>query len=149
MSQIIPLAPVPPVVTGRYAGFRITPQHFDIAVGIERRGWRERWYSPNSRSVRCPGQPWDYSNWSDGSTGLETPAHSSWVTSLTDAQRQDLDSVWRAFDERNEPYVVLRGYGELPESVEGSDVDVLVADEAFEQAVAYSRGAFERTGTGR
>lgn len=64
---------------------------------------------------------------------------------LTKTQQRTLDSVWRAFDERNVRYVVLRGYENLPESVEGSDVDMLVDDDSFDEAITYCEQEFEST----
>jgi len=63
---------------------------------------------------------------------------------LNAPQRRALDSVWRAFDDRDVTYVVLRGYEGLPESIGGSDVDVLVADDSFDAAVSYCKRTFER-----
>lgn len=63
---------------------------------------------------------------------------------LTARQRRALDSVRRAFEDRDVTYVVLRGYEGLPESIGGSDVDVLVADDSFDAAVSYCEEAFER-----
>lgn len=64
---------------------------------------------------------------------------------LSSEQRRNLGRVWRAFDERDVPYVVLRSYEGLPESTEGSDVDMLIADESFQTAVALCRESFEST----
>lgn len=54
-------------------------------------------------------------------------------------QRELLTNVFDAFDERNIDYVVLRGYEDLPASVPGSDVDVLVDSAAFGRAMAVCR----------
>lgn len=67
------------------------------------------------------------------------------MMNLTKTQQQTLNSVWRAFDERNVRYVVLRSYESLPASIEGSDVDILVDDGSFDEAIAYCEQEFEST----
>lgn len=64
---------------------------------------------------------------------------------LSNAQRTALSYVWSAFDERDITYVVLRGYEALPRAIVGSDVDVLVDTESFDDAVAVCKRAFEST----
>lgn len=61
---------------------------------------------------------------------------------LTSSHRNALDRLWQAFNERNVPYVVLRGYEGLPESFMGSDIDVLTAEESFDTAVSQSKRVF-------
>lgn len=64
---------------------------------------------------------------------------------LTRKQRRDLDNLWRAFEDRNVAYVVLRGDENLPESITGDDVDMLVAADSFDDAVTYCKREFEPT----
>lgn len=64
---------------------------------------------------------------------------------LTPEQRTALEHLWMAFDDREITYVVLRSYTDLPESLAGSDVDVLVAADSFDDAVSYCKQSFETT----
>lgn len=64
---------------------------------------------------------------------------------LSNAQRTALSYVWSEFDEREITYVVLRGYEALPRAIAGSDVDMLVDAESFDDAVAVCKRAFEST----
>lgn len=61
---------------------------------------------------------------------------------LTDDQRAALVHTWSAFDDREITYVVLRGYTELPDSITGSDLDILVAPDSFEDAVSFCKHSF-------
>lgn len=64
---------------------------------------------------------------------------------LTRTQQRNLDNLWGAFDDRNVEYVVLRGDENLPESITGNDVDMLVAADSFDDAIAYCKREFEPT----
>lgn len=64
---------------------------------------------------------------------------------LTPEQQDALKRLWEEFDDREITYVVLRGYTDLPESLAGSDVDVLVAADTFDDAVSYCKQSFETT----
>lgn len=56
-----------------------------------------------------------------------------------ETQQQFVRTLTEEFDHRNVRYVVPRGHKELPESVPGSDLDILVAPESFKQATAAAR----------
>lgn len=62
---------------------------------------------------------------------------------LTDDQRAALARTWSAFDDRGITYVVLRGYTDLPDSIAGSDLDLLVAPDSFPDAVSFCKHTFE------
>lgn len=62
---------------------------------------------------------------------------------LDQHQRDELVALFETFDDRDVPYVVLRGYRDLPRVLGGSDLDLLVAADAFETATDVCAARFE------
>lgn len=110
----------------------LTPEEFDHFVTVIDRGRAQlRELKQDSAHQSHPG-----------GTEARDSGGSSGATELTDDQRDALLDVFERLRDRRVPYVVLRGYDDLPDRIKGSDVDLLVDAGRFDDAVEAIRARF-------
>lgn len=101
----------------------LTRDEFEHVVSVIERGRQE--LRDTKRDVDPDG----------GERTVAEAQQSSHQTVLTTDQQEALLNSFDALDDASIPYVVLRGYGDLPEAINGSDVDLLIGADQFTEAM--------------